>query len=124
MTKTTDADAERWADAQVRRHTSWPLDILGTGPRCTGNCKQRRALCVHPVECGVQHPVALDDARLAPAEELQADPPRRISDQDRGERMGNAIGWGVVALLCVLATVHVAHVYGIGPGLARLASFF
>lgn len=62
-------------------------------------------------------------ARLAPAEELLADPPRRISDQDRGERIGSAIGWSVVALLCVLGVVHVAHVYGIGPGLARVAGW-
>lgn len=58
MTKTTTETAAAWADAQVRRHTHWPVDILGAGPRCTGNCKQGRALCVHPVECGVQHPVA------------------------------------------------------------------
>lgn len=58
MTKTTTETAAAWADAQVRRHTHWPVDILGAGPRCTGNYKQGRALCVHPVECGVQHPVA------------------------------------------------------------------
>lgn len=65
---TTPADAEAWADAQVQRHrrAGWPLDILGTGPRCTGMCRQGRALCVHPVECGVQRPVV--EAAPAPAE--------------------------------------------------------
>lgn len=65
MTKTTQpADAAAWADAQVRRHTHWPLDILGAGPHCAGNCKQGRALCVSPEQCGVQKPVA----QPAPAE--------------------------------------------------------
>lgn len=101
MTKTTTpADAEAWADAQVRRHKSWPVDILGTGPRCTGNCKQGRALCVHPEACGVQHPT-LDDARLAPAEELQAEPRRVKTPQDAGELAGTVVGFTVITLAVI-----------------------
>lgn len=79
-----------------------------------------------PLGCDQQGrltPTLLDDARLAPAEELQADPPRRISEQDRGERIGSVIGWSVVGMLCLMALVHVAHVYGIGPGVARVAGW-
>lgn len=105
------------AQRQQRTYNARPQDILGTGPHCTGGCHQGRALCVHPEACGVQRPVA------EAVSELLADPPRRISDQDRGERIGSAIGWSVVALLCVLGAIHVAHVYGIGPGLARVAGW-
>lgn len=100
-TTTTDLDAEAWADAQVRRHTSWADTILGTGPHCTGMCRQGRALCVHPVECGVQRP-ALDDAQLAPAEELQAP---GYCAANRSERTHRVIVGGVVVLLMVLAVV-------------------
>jgi len=99
-TTTTDLDAEAWADAQVRRHTSWADTILGTGPHCTGMCRQGRALCVHPVECGVQRPVLLDDAQLAPAEELQAEPFKRApTDQDIGEAVGTVVGFVLLFLL-------------------------
>ena len=97
---TTPADAEAWADAQVQRHrrAGWPLDILGTGPRCTGMCRQGRALCVHPVECGVQRP-ALDDAQLAPAEELQAD---QMGDINAGVWRMALISAAAVALVVTL----------------------
>ena len=108
MTKTTTpADAEAWADAQPVRHGSTRRPYIPLG------CDQQGRLT----------PTMLDDAKLAPAEELQADPPRRISDQERGERMGSAIGWSVVALLCVMAAVHLAHVFGFGPGVARVAGW-
>ena len=90
---TTPADAAAWADAQVRRHTSWPLDILGAGPHCTGTCRQGRALCVSPEACGVQKPVL-----LAPAEELQAEPQRKATPQEVGNAAGNIVG-GVILLL-------------------------
>lgn len=98
---TTPADAEAWADAQVQRHrrAGWPLDILGTGPRCTGMCRQGRALCVHPEACGVQRPV-LDDAQLAPAEEMQSEPFKRApTDQDIGEAVGTVVGFVLLFLL-------------------------
>mgnify|MGYP001008486056 CR=1 FL=1 len=98
---TTPADAEAWADAQVARHrrsgSGWPLDILGTGPRCVGSCKQGRALCVHPEACGVQKPVA----QLAPAEELQAEPRRVKTPQDAGELAGTVVGFTVIVLAVI-----------------------
>lgn len=97
-TTTTDLDAEAWADAQVRRHTSWADTILDTGPHCTGMCRQGRALCVHPVECGVQRPVA-DDAQLAPAEELQAD---QMGDINAGVWRWALISAAAVALVVTL----------------------
>ena len=33
-----------------------------------------------------------------------ADVPRKPTDQERGEAMGNAIGWGVLALLVVISS--------------------
>lgn len=98
-TTTTDLDAEAWADAQVRRHTSWADTILGTGPHCTGMCRQGRALCVHPVECGVQRPV-LDDAQLAPAEEMQSEPFKRApTPQDIGNAVVTVVGFVLLILL-------------------------
>lgn len=103
-TTTTDRDAEAWADAQVRRHTSWTDSILGTGPRCVGMCHQGRRPCVHPVECGVAP---------APAEastELGAEPvafERKPTPQDIGEAIGTVLGWICIASIAValVATV-------------------
>lgn len=107
MTKTTTPEtAAAWADAQVRRHTSWPLDILGTGPHCTGNCRQGRALCVHPVECGVQRPV--EDKAPASAEastEVGAEPRSGCVPVNSVERKQRLLIGGVVVLLVVLALV-------------------
>ncbi len=98
MTKTTTPEtAAAWADAQVRRHTHWQLDILGTGPHCAGNCKQGRALCASPEQCGVQKPVA----QLAPAEELQAEPRRVKTPQDAGELAGTVVGFTVITLAVI-----------------------
>lgn len=99
---TTPADAEAWADAQVRRHTHWPLDILGAGPRCAGNCKQGRALCVHPVECGVQHHVA--ESAPAPAE-AATDVGSGYVPANSVERTHRLIVGGVVVLLVIIAFV-------------------
>lgn len=115
---TTPETAAAWADAQVRRHKNWPVDILGAGPRCAGNCKQGRALCVSPEACSVQKPVL-----LAPAEELQADKPRKVSEQSRGEQVGNVIGWSVIGLLVFMGVVSALGAFGIGPSLARLAQW-
>jgi len=93
---TTDRDAEAWADAQVRRHTRWSLDILGTGPRCVGNCHQGRALCVSPEACGVQKPVL-----LAPAEELQAEPRRSMTPQTAADLAGTIVGFTLVLLAAI-----------------------
>ena len=48
---------------------------------------------------------------------------RRQTPQDIGDAIGSAIGWSVVALLCFMALVHLAHVFGIGPGVARVAGW-
>lgn len=65
MTKTTTpADAEAWADAQVQRHrrAGWPPDIGAQRSYSLGHLQDLQTL---------------DDAQLAPAEELQAEPQRK-----------------------------------------------
>lgn len=70
-------------------------------PSCQFDCYQGRRKCPHPVECGVQRP-ALDDAQLAPAEELQAPGYCAANSSERTHRV---IVGGVVVLLMVLAVV-------------------
>lgn len=76
--------------------------IMGTGPRCTGLCHQGRALCVHPVECGVQHHVA--ESAPAPAE-AATDVGSGYVPANSVERTHRLIVGGVVVLLVIIAFV-------------------
>lgn len=67
-------------------------------PSCQFDCYQGRRKCPHPVECGVQRP-ALDDAQLAPAEELQAD---QMGDINAGVWRWALISAAAVALVVTL----------------------
>lgn len=85
-TTTTPADAAEWADSLVVRHRAARRPYIPLG------CDQQ----------GRVKPTLLDDARLAPAEELQAPGYCAANSSERTHRV---IVGGVVVLLMVLAVV-------------------
>ncbi len=83
-TTTTPADAAEWADSLVVRHRAARRQYIPLG------CDQQ----------GRVKPTLLDDAQLAPAEELQAEPfKREPTDQDIGEAVGTVVGFVLLILL-------------------------
>lgn len=90
MTKTTaPADAEAWADAQPIRYSDTRRPYIPLG------CDQQGR---------VTPTMLLYDAKLAPAEELQAEPRRSTTPQAAGELAGTIVGFTLV-LLAVIAGV-------------------
>lgn len=59
-----------------------------------------------------EHPVTLDDARLAPAEELQAEPFPPLPPNKYAEAIGTVLGW---ALLCAVAVALVLTLINHAP---------
>ena len=83
---TTPADAEAWAAAQPIRHRTAKRPYIPLG------CDQQ----------GRVTPTLLDDAQLAPAEELQRDDFKRPpTEQDIGEAIGTVVGFVLLILVFI-----------------------